>query len=98
MRKQPAIIICLHASLPLVLSGVKIGGHFLVPLLAQITQDKILIESRQKNIQVGQPLLGLFHSLPIFTDIAFLVRVSLKDLWKSSNVNGLQAASKAFIL
>ena len=28
----------------------------------------------------------------------FLVRVSLKDLWKSSNINGLQAASKAFIL
>lgn len=27
----------------------------------------------------------------------FLVRVSLKDLWKSSNINGLQAASKAFI-
>lgn len=29
---------------------------------------------------------------------AFVVRVSLKDLWKSSNINGLQAASKAFIL
>ena len=26
-----------------------------------------------------------------------LVGVSLKDLWKSSNINGLQAASKAFI-
>ena len=26
-----------------------------------------------------------------------LVRVSLKDLWKSSNINGLQVASKAFI-
>lgn len=26
-----------------------------------------------------------------------MVRVSLKDLWKSSNINGLQAASKAFI-
>ena len=28
---------------------------------------------------------------------ASMVRVSLKDLWKSSNINGLQAASKAFI-
>ena len=27
-----------------------------------------------------------------------MVRVSLKDLRKSSNTNGLQAASKAFIL
>lgn len=27
-----------------------------------------------------------------------LVGVSLKDLWKSSNINGLQAASKVFIL
>lgn len=27
-----------------------------------------------------------------------MVGVSLKDLWKSSNINGLQAASKAFIL
>ena len=27
-----------------------------------------------------------------------VVGVSLKDLWKSSNINGLQAASKAFIL
>ena len=27
-----------------------------------------------------------------------MVRVSLKDLWKSSSINGLQAASKAFIL
>lgn len=26
-----------------------------------------------------------------------MVRVSLKDLWKSSNINSLQAASKAFI-
>ena len=26
-----------------------------------------------------------------------LVGVSLKDLWKSSNINGLQAASKAII-
>ena len=26
-----------------------------------------------------------------------LVGVSLKDLWKSSNINGLQVASKAFI-
>ena len=26
-----------------------------------------------------------------------MVRVSLKDLWKSSNIDGLQAASKAFI-
>lgn len=28
----------------------------------------------------------------------FVVGVSFKDLWKSSNINGLQAASKAFIL
>lgn len=34
---------------------------------------KILIESGQKNIQVSQPLLGLFHSFPIFTDVAFLI-------------------------
>ena len=27
-----------------------------------------------------------------------MVGVSLKDLWKSSNINGLQVASKAFIL
>ena len=27
-----------------------------------------------------------------------MVGVSLKDLWKSSNINGLQAASKVFIL
>ena len=27
-----------------------------------------------------------------------MVRVSLKDLRKSSNINGLQAASKAFVL
>ena len=27
-----------------------------------------------------------------------MVRVSLKDLWKTSIINGLQAASKAFIL
>lgn len=26
----------------------------------------------------------------------FLVRVSLKDLWKSSSINGLQAESKAY--
>ena len=26
-----------------------------------------------------------------------MVGVSLKDLWKSSNINGFQAASKAFI-
>lgn len=32
------------------------------------------------------------------TEYDFVVRVSLKDLWKSSNINGLQAASKAFIL
>ena len=28
----------------------------------------------------------------------FVVGVSLKDLWKSSSINGLQVASKAFIL
>ena len=27
-----------------------------------------------------------------------MVGVSLKDLWKSSNINGLQASSKVFIL
>lgn len=27
-----------------------------------------------------------------------MVGVSLKDLWKSSSINGLQVASKAFIL
>lgn len=27
-----------------------------------------------------------------------MVGVSLKDLWKSSNINGLQASSKALIL
>ena len=32
------------------------------------------------------------------SDYHCLVRVSLKDLRKSSNINGLQAASKAFIL
>lgn len=32
------------------------------------------------------------------TEYDFVVRVALKDLWKSSNINGLQAASKAFIL
>src|SRR5699024_813011 len=46
---------------------------FLIPLLTQIAQDKIFIKSGQKNIQVSQPFLGLLHSLPILTYIAFLI-------------------------
>lgn len=41
---------------------------------------------------------GQYPSFDTFYQLVTLVRVSLKDLWKSSNINGLQAASKAFIL
>ena len=45
-----------------------------------------------------KPVFGKkkFHGIRRFHGT--LVGVSLKDLWKSSNINGLQAASKAFIL
>lgn len=36
--------------------------------------------------------------VPAIIMTLLMVGVSLKDLWKSSNINGLQAASKAFIL
>lgn len=38
------------------------------------------------------------HVKVTFLRLSELIGVSLTDLWKSSSINGLQAASKVFIL
>ena len=57
--------------------------------------DLVIIHPNKEKI--NPHFLASYINLASGVINAHLVGVSLKDLWKSSNINGLQAASKAII-
>lgn len=56
--------------------------------------------SRPESEEISCPAKGprLQAGVLAKRGVSELVRVALKDLWKSSNISGLQVAVKAFIL
>lgn len=67
---------------------------------SQTSQVETLGETQTVQLQNGTAVIPSNATQDQVKQILFdaLVRVPLKDLWKSSNINGLQVASKAFIL